>query len=705
MGKYENFSLHYTPFTFEQKDDFIKKTCENIPFKKSNKKISFANVACSFDIETTSFYYSSQQEKLKGACMYIWQFGINGYVIYGREWTEFIDLLKTIAEKLGLYDKRRLVCYVHNLGYEFQFMCKWIEWNSIFAKDIRKPLYCLSEWGIEFRCSYYLSAYSLQKVGEHLQKYKVKKLVGYLDYEKLRHSKTVLTENEIAYCVNDVLVVMAYIQEYIEREGYISNLPLTNTGVVRKFCKNYCIRSKGKSVKKYEEYRRIMAGLTVDGETEYKQLKRAFQGGFTHANAYKAGIIIKNVHSFDFTSSYPFTMLSEKFPMSKGKLVNIKSVDDLKKYLNLYCCIFDLTLYNVNPILTFENPISREKCYQCENPIINNGRIVTADKITITLTEIDFYIIKQFYSWSKAEIFNCRIYEKNYLPKNFILSILELYRNKTELKGIEGKEVEYMVSKNMLNSSYGMSVTDIVHDNITFDDEWHKEKGDAEKEISKYNISKNRFLFYPWGVYVTAYARKNLFTGILECNNDYIYADTDSIKFTNLEKHENYFVRYNNYVLDKLKQAAKYHDLDFNLFTPKNKHGEVKIIGIWEYEGCYKRFKTLGAKRYLTDTGDKIQITVAGVNKKTANDYLLKTYGEKKIFSAFNDLMYIPADYTGKLTHTYFDDELEIMLEDYNGVKSRIYEKSYTHLEKAEFTLSITSQYLDFMKGVKISED
>lgn len=703
----EKFSLHYSPFTFNQKEEFIKKTCHNMKFVGTiHKKIKYANVACSFDIETTSFYYhSSQQELLKGATMYIWQFGINGYVIIGRTWDEFITLINEIAEKLALYDKKRLIVFVHNLGYEFQFMRKWFNWLAIFAKDVRKPLYCLNDRGVEFRCSYFLSAYSLEKVGEHLTKYPVKKLVGALDYSKIRHSKTELTQEELNYCINDVLVVMSYIQEYIEREGYITNLPLTNTGVVRKFCRLYCLKKDGKSIKRYEKYRRLMASMIISGENEYKQLKRAFQGGFTHSNAYMTGKVINNVYSFDFTSSYPYVMLSEKFPMSRGQLVNIESVEELKKYLNLYCCIFDITFFNISPLLTFENPISREKCYKCKNPVVNNGRIVTAEEITLTITEVDFWIIKQFYTWDKVQIFNCRIYQKDYLPKNFVLSILELYRKKTELKGVEGQEVEYMVSKNMLNSAYGMSVTDIVHEEIIYNGEWEKGKGDYEKEISHYNTSKNRFLFYPWGVYVTAYARKNLFTGILECGRDYIYSDTDSIKFLNLQKHENYFIRYNNYVLEKLKAAAKYHELDFDLFTPKSKKGEVKIIGIWDYEGEYLRFKTLGAKRYLVDTGNKIQITVAGVNKKTANKYLLDTYGKDGIFKAFNDLMYIPKEHTGKLTHTYIDEEIEIMLTDYNGVKNKVYEKSFTHLEKADFTLSISKEYLDFMQGVKTSED
>ena len=151
---------------------------------KTNKKIEYVNLPCGFDIETTSTTHGGT----KAAFMYIWAIGVGhgGAVYYGRTWGEFIELCTTLQDSLELYEDRRLVVYVHNLGYEFQFMRKYFEWLEVFAVAERKPLKALCSYGIEFRCSYMLSGFSLESTARNLVKHTVKKMVGVLDYSLIR---------------------------------------------------------------------------------------------------------------------------------------------------------------------------------------------------------------------------------------------------------------------------------------------------------------------------------------------------------------------------------------------------------------------------------------------------------------------------------------------------------------------------------------
>lgn len=694
-------NITYKPSEIDTILDTIK---NNIKFVRS-KKDYLANVPCAFDIETTSFYNICNGHNEKAATMYCWAFGIDGYVIIGRTWSEFMGMMQKIEQKLDLNYGKRLIIYVHNLSYEFQFIRKYFAFEKVFCTKNRTPIYAITKTGLEFRCSYILSCLSLEKVGENLLKYKVQKLVGNLEYDKKRHCQTPLTQKEVDYVANDVRVVMAYIKEQIEQNGTIAHIPLTNTGYVRRYVRNNCFFEDGKptkkSLKRYK-YRELLNKLTIEDD-EYRQLKRAFLGGFTHANPFYTDKIVKNLTSYDFTSAYPSVMLSEYFPMSKGEIVKIKNKEEFEKNLKCYCCLFDVRFTGLESHHIYDSYISRAKCTSIKSPyIVQNGRIVSAQEVTLTITEQDYIIIKKMYKWDKMEIANFRRYLKDFLPKDIILSILELYKGKTELKGVKGKEQEYQMKKGMLNSVYGMCVTDIVKDDIIYDGgQWKTEKANLSECIQEYNNSRNRFLFYPWGVWITAYARKNLFTGIFECNDDYVYADTDSIKIINAENHKEYFRNYNNFILQKIYRVLDYYNISRDAITPKTKDGKIKPMGVWDDDGHYVRFKTLGAKRYMTENDDgQINITVSGLNKQKTVPYLLDKYGGK-VFENFTANLFVPGDYTGKMTHTYIDAPCDGVMIDYLGNVGQYHEESYIHLEKSDYDLSISEEYADYFRHLQ----
>ena len=654
----------------------------------------YINLPISLDIETTSTTYCEK----KVAFMYIWSISINHETFFGRTFDDLNDFLSTIKKSFNLgKDKKRLIIYIHNLAYEFQFIHKYLNITKVFAVSERKPLYVIIDDCIELKCSYMLSGYSLEVLAKNLTTVKIKKLIGDLDYYLIRHTSTKIGAKELKYLENDVLIITYYIAEQIAQYGTVQKIPLTNTGRIRRLITQNCYytaKSHKKSGGKFSKYRSLISDLQLTLK-EYDNLKSAFQGGFSHANANYYNQKIPQVTSMDFASAYPSVMICEKFPMSAGIKTTLTSDKDLKFYIERYCLTMTLKFTNIISTCRQECYISDSKS-KSKKAIINNGRVFSADSLITTITDIDFTIINQAYTWQKLEVLELTRYNRGYLPKPIIETILQLYEKKTKLKNIEAKEVEYMVSKNMLNSVYGMCVTDILRDEFIYENGlWSTEKCNEEIEIERYNKKITRTLSYAWGVWITAYCRRNLWTAILCVGDDYIYSDTDSIKITSYKKHKKYFDNYNFLMIEKLKKACAYHNLSFSLCNPQK-----KLIGIWELDGNYQYFKTLGAKRYIVQENEKIKITVAGLGKKGGLEYL-KSLGSD-CFKNFKEGLYIPASHTQKLTHTYIDEEFNFKIYDYLGKSQTITSLSSIHLEPCEFHLCIYSAYSLYLKNLKL---
>ena len=704
----------YTP---DQIETVISLVWDDLSFVRKNKKTTYVNCACAFDIETSSFYEGVE----KRAIMYVWTFAINGIVIMGRTWEEYQRMITVIQKRFRLNNERRLLVYVHNLPYDWQFLRLWFRFTRVFSKDRYKPLYAIDTNGIEYRCSYQLSGYSLDTLAKNLKHYTIQKMIGDLDYSLIRHSTTPLTDKEKGYCANDVKIICAYIIEEIERNNGIQNIPLTKTGYVRIHCRNACL-GNGRNM-----YSSLMRELTME-PLEYKFAREAFAGGFTHTNAIHARKVMNNTESDDFISCYPAEIvLNGGFPMGKGEWITVTTESEFDEVIKYYACIFECRITGVKPKFKHENYISKDKCLIKRGVIANNGRVAYADEITLIITEVDYKIIREVYSWDTFEIGRCIRYKRDYLPTAFVRAVLELYEKKTTLKGVKGMEEEYMNAKELLNGCYGMSVTDPVKDEWIYNDGWldKPKPADLEEALNRYNRNYNRFQFYIWGIYVTAFSRYNLWSAILELKEDYIYSDTDSVKYINRDKHIQYFRTYNEMQLRKIEIASKVHGIPKSAFMPKTRNGITKVIGAWENDGHYRRFKALGAKRYMIQHYDgSIEITVSGLNKRVSMPYIIDHYSKrlrhlhpsihephlieranyKAIFRAFDDDLYIPPDKTGKRTHTYIDEEIRGFVRDYRGVIGQYHEYSFVHLEGADYSLSLAQEYLDFITRRKSEE-
>lgn len=617
--------------------------------RKNRQRI--LNVYSAFDIETSTIWLNPNKQLYDvHSFMYHWQFCIEEYTVVGRTWEQFFDFLKILREAIekirednNLTQNPLLIVFVHNLSYEWTFLASLYPFRNdeLFLREERKPIYCRMFDTFELRCSYLQTNLSLEALCKQTG---VKhKLSGQeFDYDKIRYPWTPLTDKELEYCVTDVESLVQAMKFRIQRGGdNLQTAPITSTGYVRRECKD--------SIKDLFLDMREMK----PGKKEFQLLRKSFRGGNTHANKLLVDQILYDVNSYDITSSYPTQQLTHKFPMKPFKWLVLKQkrpearISRVFNFIGLgYAVVGTYQFKNIR----LKNPkypipyISLSKCdakgadrYDKDegehkkgdkiNPndldmIIDNGRILQCSYMEISLTEIDLKIVLEQYTYDKFDVIEAMVASKDYLPLPYREVILDYYKQKTLLKGDDTEDGKYMYtkSKNSLNSVYGMSCTNPVHNDIVYDpghimkdipdhdgDYYVKCYDDySDDELEK--LLKNAPFPYQWGVYCTALAREQLEQAIRltikpDGSSNLVYVDTDSIKVIgdiNLQP-----------LNEKLKQRA----IKMGAYAEDSK-GKVYYMGLFSFDGHADRFVTQGAKRYAYETDGKIKITVAGVSKK-----------------------------------------------------------------------------------------
>lgn len=674
-----------------------------IPHEKNivGKRKKVDNNIYTFDIETSSYFildgiqhkaldYDSlspieKKRAIPRSNMYIWMLGINDTVYYGRTWEELEDFFTLLTK----YIPEKKVIFIHNLSFEFQYLYSYFKMDEVFARKSHKVMRCeLKNYNIELRCTYFMSNTSLEKLPE-IYNLPVKKLVGDLDYSKIRHSKTYLTDEELGYCENDCLVLYYYILFELESYERVDKIPLTSTGHVRKELKEL-------TKENYYYKNKVRKSVNTNPHI-YNMLVSAFQGGYTHANWIYADEVLKKVNSYDETSAYPYVMVTYKFPSTEFRSCNIKTKDEM---IGGFAYLLHVEFKNVKSKY-YNSFISASKCMYLRGAKYDNGRLISADSFEMILTDIDLKLYLDSYT-CEYEIKESYYSVYNYLPRDFILFILDKYKKKTEYKNVEGKEIEYNLEKQKFNALYGMSVTNNIKDAVIFeDDNWQEvELSNAEILVGLEDEKRAGFLSFSYGVWVTAYARDNLLRRIMELDEYVVYVDTDSLKL--LDGYDKSIIeRYNDSVKKRIRYVSEKLNIDINLYEPKDKHGNKHMLGLFELEKedyqeySYKEFITQGAKKYAVkekkinkETGeyeDKIKITVAGVPKKGAK-------GLKRL-EDFKDGLVFKYEDTGKNLLFYVDNQEPFILRDYLGEELEVTDKSGCCLLPNSYTLGKALDY------------
>ena len=624
-----------------------------------------------FDIETTRIPSEDQ------SFMYVWQWYFEGVgVVIDRTWRELRLFIMQIEAVL---DNAMLVVLVHNLSYEFQFLRAVHEWKTdeVFAVKSRRVLKATMNNKLEFRCTMLHSNMSLAtwtaKMGvEH------GKLSGEdFNYDIMRYPDTPLSETELAYITNDVVgMVEAYRAEMERDSDNLYKIPLTSTGYVRADSKR-AMRNSGKVVKT------ILPDYDI-----YKMLRKAFRGGNTHANRYYSGMILENVKSADRSSSYPDVICNCKFPMTKFREIINPDIWKVEKMMkDRRAVVFTILLHDVelsDPYNGFPY-ISVAKCAACVRSGNDNGRVLNADFIEMTVTDIDWRIIKKQYEFSDVQVMKAYWSHYGYLPRALIVNTIDYYTKKTSLKGVDGQQLLYDKSKNLLNGIYGMMAQDPVKQDIIY----HEGTGeftedDAPPESLLAEFSKHAFLAYQWGVWITAWARLRLQEGIDLCGHECVYVDTDSCKYLG----EVDWTAYNRKRIRASAQSGAY---------ATDPHGKRHYMGVFEDEEPYTKFKTLGAKKYVFEHADgKLQVTIAGVNKKKGGAELSRRGGIEAFREGFTFI-----DAGG--TESVYNDSTPYAERVLNGHKIEM--SPNICIRPSTYTVSLTDEYRNLLESCKISVD
>lgn len=634
---------------------------------RKNDKRKYKDLFCAFDIETTN------DTDLEQAYMYIWQFQIEDQTIIGRTWMEFKEFLRNC--RMQLKQDEYLMIYVHNLSFEFSFLKGIYNFKSdeVFSIESRKVLRCTMWEHFEIRCSYLLTNMNLDTFTKKMGV--THKLSGEeFNYNKIRYPWTDLTDRELEYCITDVKALVEALKVYfdIEHDNFYT-IPFTSTSFVRRDVK--------RAMRHYN--RQDLFNMQPDYEV-FKILREAFRGGNTHANRYYAGQIMENITSYDRVSSYPDVQINELFPMSPWIREENVTADRACRiiYKHQRAALMRVGFKNIR----LKNPlwgcpyIPKHKCRNLGRHYNDNGRILWADWLEISLCDPDLKIIMEEYDFDSItfyDFYHCRY---GRLPKPLREEIQKFYRDKTELKGVQGQELFYMLQKAKLNSIYGMSCQMPVKQTIDFIDGYWIEQDLPEEELLAKNNAK-AFLVYSWGVWTTAHARRELEKALNIVGPErFVYCDTDSVKFIDDGK-----VSFKAYNESRKRDSIK------NGGVAADPAGHKHYLGVYENEGTYKRFITMGAKKYAyEDAAGELHITVAGVSKYKGAQELTKRGG----LDAFKE-GFVWYDAGGM--ESIYNDDPDIKEVNIDGHKLQI--SSNVLLRPSTYTLGITGEYARILEN------
>lgn len=575
-------------------------------------------------------------------------FDKNICTLYGHKPSECVECLQMLLDALA---GDKIFVYIFNASYDYIFLRKFLFRN--FGYPIKQlntkshyPIYIEFENGLVIRDALCLAQRKLERWAADMG-VEHQKAVGSWDYDIIRNQDWNFSNEELKYIENDTLAGVECIdllKHTLNKKLY--NMPWTATGIPRDE-----VKKRGKE----NNGNRFFKKQVLDYQQQLT-MQKVFHGGYTHGNRLYYGRIINEeeygtISCYDFSSSYPYCLCSQRYPVGKFTPMKNRSMYDILKDKDNNAYYFKFIMIGVElkdryfpmPVLQFS------KCVKTINAEVDNGRILSCDYAEAYITEADLEILENQYNFKNHVCTEVYSAHKDYLPRWFTDYVFDLFRDKTKLKG--GDRVLYALKKATLNSVYGMTVQKPIANNIVENyetGEFSVDESNPEEEYEKFKNRRSNVYNFQIGVWTTAYACRNLFK-LGECAGLWLYSDTDSCYGCDWDLKK--LKTYN----DSCKQQLKN-----NGYGGVKHNGKIYWLGVAEFDGAYSEFVEIHSKCYCGRSKEdgQLHITVAGVPKNGVKVL-------KDDITNFRDGLIFSGGVTGKKTYTYFfSDDIHI---DENG--------------------------------------
>ena len=472
--------------------------------------------------------------------------------------------------------------YFHNLKFDGEFLLYYLikngyEWVESREKRDNTFSTLISDMGLFYSIEVYFevgkktkkvtfidSLKIINQTVESMPKtFKIPENKLSIDYNLPREKGHVLTDEEIAYVKNDVVIVAKALK-------YLFDMGLTKMTAGSNALSEY------KDIMYLNRFRSLYKPLNYEID---KDIRKAYRGGFTYLNPFYKNKEVGETVVLDVNSLYPSQMYEQILPFGEPFFFTGKYEEDkvYPLYIQRLTCCFKI---KDGKIPTIQIKHSRF----VDNEYLTDSGI---EPVALTLTSIDLKLfLEQYDVWDLHYESGWKFKGMRGLFTKYIDKWIKVKNDAT----ISGNKGMRQVAKIMLNSLYGKFATSLdVQGKIPY----------LENDIVKYRLgekSTKAGVYLPMGAFITAYARdKTIRTSqaikdysIKKYGIDmYCYSDTDSI-----------------HTLLPIEELKQFCDID-----------DVKL-GYWKHEATATRAKFIRQKTYLEEINGEIQITCAGLPQR-----------------------------------------------------------------------------------------